>query len=104
MVKRDTIIDCYNRMLLGEEDTGNKYVPLTFEALLDYLYRKETREEFLNKIGKIPKIGNGEPPNQKGWSPVKDMENIMSMIRSNDIETSDHALKEKYFVNKQLYE
>lgn len=44
-VKEDTVYQSFNRAMNEQVDGNTSFVPLTFEALMDYLFRRESREQ-----------------------------------------------------------
>lgn len=43
-VRKETIYESFNRDKNSKEDEYSSFIPLTFESLLDYLYKKQMRE------------------------------------------------------------
>lgn len=43
------------------------------------------------------------PPNKnpKGWTPLKDLNNFVELIRLNDVQPSDYQLTQQYFQNEK---
>ena len=89
-----------------EDEKGN-YVPLTFESLLDYLYKKQNRDEFWSSINKITRVKFDDNHNilpesrsylstrereRKSSNVVKDMHKFIDLLKKHEVESTDFLL------------
>lgn len=80
---------------------------MTFESLLDYLYKKQNRDEFWSSINKITKIKFDEHHNVLSESRqsvntrererntsnvVKDMHKFVELLKKHEVESTDYLL------------
>jgi hypothetical protein len=55
-VRIDTVTEKFNKDKNSQPDEYSSFIPLTFESLLDYLYRIQSREIFDKQVARIPRM------------------------------------------------
>jgi hypothetical protein len=91
------------RKYVTNEELPVKYIPLSFESLLDYIHRKHSREKFWKLLGNIPKIDvNNDTSTQaplkldSTWTPMRDMQVFLELLKGHEVETSDYDMLKKH--------
>jgi hypothetical protein len=85
------------------KEPGTIFVPLTFEALLHYLYMKENRENYTRSIDESRGAMKSVISTEKRSVKIEnDMQNFVSLLSVGDVETTDYSVARKYLYNHEI--
>ena len=98
-VMKDVRKDTYS-VLKGGETT---FVPLTFEALLHYLFMKDNRELYIKQAndGLTETFDNKVSQQQKTGKVKGYIENFMYLFGLDELETTDYQITHKYLIDHE---